>query len=403
MYRNHTLCRACNNDQLIPVFDLGVQPLANNFVGAGEDHAGHAPLKVLFCPECSLGQLSVVVDPQVLYSNYLYVTSQSETMKHHFEALLNDIIIERGPGTVLEIGSNDGTLLAYLKSKGMGPVVGIDPAENLSPDASKQGVQTIISTFDSTAAADAKKILGKVDVVIARHVFCHVDDWLGFIYNIEDISNRDTTICIEVPYCVDMLQKCEWDTVYHEHTSYLTLKALKALLSKTRFRMQKVIRYPVHGGTIMVMLNRMDYLKEPHRSVDTFVSKEEVTVETWKAFATTAQNQAKALTHYVWELNEKGLTVCGFGASAKSTVMITACGFTKDQISFITDTTPQKHGKFTPGTSIPIVTESELMALRPDYAVCFAWNYREEILRKHQQYLKEGGHFIFPVPELQVV
>lgn len=403
MYRTHTQCRACGSVQLYPVFDLGVQPLANNFIADGQDHAGHAPLKVLFCPECSLGQLSVVVDPQVLYSNYLYVTSQSDTMKSHFNAVLNDIIIERGPGTVLEIGSNDGTLLAFLKSKGMGPVVGIDPAENLSPEASRLGVQTIISVFDKIAAQDAHTILKKVDVIIARHVFCHVDDWLQFIYNIEDISNRDTLVCIEVPYCVDMLEKCEWDTIYHEHTSYLTLKSLKRLLDNTKFRIQRVIRYSIHGGTIMVMLTRSDYPKEPHQSVQAMLDHEIVTADTWRAFAIKASNQAKELTHYVWELRNKGLTVCGFGASAKSTVMITACGFTKDQICFITDTTPQKHGKCTPGTGIPIVPESELMARRPDYAVMFCWNFKDEVLGKHRQYLEEGGHFIIPVPELKVI
>jgi SAM-dependent methyltransferase len=251
---------------------LGVQPLANDFRKDGELRAGHVPLKVLLCPKCSLGQLSVVVDPTVLYANYSYVTSPSLTMQDHFNRLLTDISAETNAQTVLEIGSNDGRLLKTMQDLGYS-VLGVDPAENLAEIASANDVPTETGFFGEALT----RYLAQYDIVIARHVFCHVDDWHDFVRGLEAVSHKDTLICIEVPYAGDMLKNCEFDTVYHEHTSYLTLKAVTALLKPTTLQLYRVIRYPIHGGAILLMLRRKDSDRQP--SSQTLLNEENITVE----------------------------------------------------------------------------------------------------------------------------
>lgn len=403
MYRDHSTCRACGSLLVDDVFSLGIQPLANDFHKPGQSRNGFAPLKIYLCDHCSLAQLSVVVDPDTLYGHYSYVTSTSETMKRHFESLRKDIEAEAKFFSVVEIGSNDGALLEYLGTKWGTACIGVDPAANLAEIAAKRGVRNIVSVWDEDAAKDALRILGGVYIVIARHVFAHTDNWKDFMRCIELVSNPETVVCIECPYAGDMLEKYEWDTIYHEHLSYVTVKSIDRLLSGTAFHLHKIIRYPVHGGSFLFMLRHNDHGSIRDISVDELIGSENIDSQAWKAFATQSSWQMMQLSEYVRKLVDDGKTVVGFGASAKCTVAVNACGFTREHLRFITDTTPQKQGCYCPGTSIPIVPQSDLLAHQPDYAVCFAWNYREEILKSQEEYRKRGGKFIFFVPKLEVV
>lgn len=402
MYRDHTTCRACGSTDLIPVFDLGVQPLANDFRKPGESRNGFAPLKVLFCQQCTLAQLSVVVDPTLLYEDYAYVTSTSETMRRHFVRLATVFGIESGFGSLVEIGSNDGLFLKHLSDAGWKQLVGIDPAINLSPAASARGVRTISSLFDEQAAKDALRITGEVDAIVARHVFAHIDNWKEFMRCIELMSNTNTTVYLECPYCLDTLNHGEWDTIYHEHLSYVTIRSIEALLKDTSFHLQRITAYPVHGGVILMTLRRNDLTRKLDQSVEDYLEREKITLEDWSVFRASSSVQVQRLKNKLSNLNMEGKTICGFGASAKSTVAITA-GNLEDFLGFITDTTPQKQGRLCPGTNIPVVAQEELLKRQPDYAVCFAWNYRTEILKANEEYLNRGGHFIFFVPHLEVV
>jgi hypothetical protein len=345
----------------------------------------------------------VVVDPLILYEDYPYVTSPSQTMKHHFERLSADIELQSGHGTLVEIGSNDGLFLKHLSESGWQQLVGIDPAVNLSPAASARGVRTISSLFDEQSAKDALRLLGEVDAVVARHVFAHIDNWKEFVRCLEVMSNTNTTVYLECPYCLDILNHCEWDTIYHEHLSYVTIRSIEALLKDTKFHLHKITAFPVHGGAIVMTLRRNDSTAQRDRSVDDYLQRENVTTGLkWSEFRHKAIQQGLDLTQLVYDYYSHGHTVCGFGASAKSTVAINAAGLSRS-INFITDTTPQKQGRLSPGTNIPIVPPEELLARQPDYAICFAWNYRTEILKANEEYLKRGGHFIFFVPQLEVV
>jgi hypothetical protein len=195
----------------------------------------------------------------------------------------------------------------------------------------------------------------------------------------------------------------EWDTIYHEHLSFITIGSMEALLEGTKFHLHRVTAYPVHGGVIVMTLRRNDLTGQRDRSVDDYLQREHFSVEDWTEFAIESKVQCDRLKERLLELDAAGKTICGFGASAKSTVAISAAGLDSSIVRFITDTTARKQGRLSPGTNIPIVPQEELLLRQPDYAICFAWNYRSEILHANEEYLNRGGQFIFFVPQLEVV
>lgn len=411
MYKLHNHCRSCGyakpgaqgikagpaTEKLIPVLDLGIQPLANDFVHDGDSHSGYAPLNVLYCPRCSLAQLSVVVDPVTLYRHYAYVTSPSKMMQQHFAALIHDISAESEGKSVLEIGSNDGRLLHMMQDCGFS-VLGVDPAENLCELARRNDIPTQVGFFGE----DLARILPSTDIVIARHVFCHVDNWQDFVRGLEAVSHKDTLICLEVPYAGDTIKDCEFDTIYHEHLSYLTLKSVRMLLEPTSLRLHRIIRYPIHGGAILLMLRRKDSAPEIV-PVSTLEKEENITAADWLDFENRARDQIDRMKATVRTFRAQGKTVAALGASAKSTVWISACGFTRKDISFIADTTPQKQYTFSPGTDIPVCDEGAILRELPDYVIIFCWNYLMEVLAKNALAREKGVKFIVPVPKLEIV
>lgn len=418
MYTTVTRCRSCgfgqplnpggiksgeSKDRLIRVLDLGIQPLANDFRKEGEARAGFAPLELLFCPHCSLAQLSVVVDPAILYSRYSYVTSPGTTMREHFGALLRDIATEQAPGSVVEVGSNDGLFLAFLADNGYGNVVGVDPARNLAENAKRAGVSVVTDFFNPSSARVARNGTGDVDLVIARHVFCHINDWHEFVKALDVLAGKDTLICIEVPCVSDQLDAGSFDQIYHEHLSYLSIASIKALLNGTVFHLHRVLHYPVHGGANLIMIRRNDAEMPPHPSVLQALENENVSLARWEAFANEAQLQIMALRQKVLALRAEGKRVCGYGASAKSTVWINACGFTKEDLYGVYDGTIEKQYCTIPGTNIPVIHEGAFYADAADYAVCFAWNFFPEIQAKQTKWIETGGKFIVPVPKLKVI
>lgn len=414
----HTVCRACgfakptgppgikavpSGEKLVPVFSLlGLQPLANAFAKADEPQSAFYPLEVLWCPRCGLAQLSATVPADVLYKTYAYVTSNSETMKAHFSALWDALKQEGEPSSVVEIGSNDGRFLAFAKEHGA-MVCGIDPAQNLAHEANLNGLQTFCGVFDDDTANMARGSMPPVNLIIARHVFCHVDDWRGFVKSLEVLATKDTLMVIEVPYVLDMLKNCEWDTVYHEHTSYLSLKAMEWLLRDSPFHLHKVLRFPIHGGAIAIMLRHNQSGVIPHESVSEMLAAEDIAEKTWKDFSDAARNRIWGLDELVKRLRGDGKTVVGYGASAKATVWLNALKFTRKEIAFVCDSTPQKQWRFVPGTDIQVMDEGALLRELPDYAIMWCWNFADECIKKNARWIEQGGHFIVPIPTLKIV
>lgn len=381
------------------MLDLGLMPLANDFTEPGGEQAGYAPLRLMFCPRCTLAQLSVVVNPRILYSKYPYVTSHSATMLAHFKTLRDDLSKQCLGRSVVEIGSNDGTLLDYLSQNGFTTVLGVEPAANLCDLASKKGIATINEFFNPASAVHVIQELGGTpDLVIARHVFCHIDDWADTIGALTMICGKNTLVAVEVPYFPDTIRNGEWDQVYHEHLSYMTTEAMKAALTCSCLHISKVAHYPIHGGAIVMLLRRNDCGIEPDP-----LPPEKVTLEDLKAFAKQAAAQLTNLSKTVRDLVAQGKTVVGYGASAKATQWIKSCGFTRKEIRWVCDNTITKIYKHMPGTLIPVVDDGALTRELPDYAVCFAWNFATEIIAKEAIFKAKGGKWIIPVPEVKIV
>ena len=411
MYKLNTYCRACGTPtapgtkspataKLRSVFNLGLQPLANDFCKEEDERAGYAPLEVLLCPRCFLAQLSVTVDPAVLYEHYLYVTSPSKTMHGHFESLLKRI---RGVDgcKILEIGCNDGAFLKFLKGDGYS-VMGVDPALNQVRKAADAGIPAYCGYWGSDLVRSNTGVSQfKPDFIFARHVFCHVEDWRDFIKGLEMVTGDETRIFIEVPYVQDLLDRAEFDTIYHEHSSYLSIQAMEALLHPTGLDLIEVERLNIHGGALLLTLARKG--TPTGLSVPQMLAKEDCGQKAWDEFAVKSHAKIETVRDFVRTQRSLGKRVVGYGASAKSTVWINACGFTRKDIEFIADATPEKQYRFSPGSDIPILPEGLLTGELSDYAICFAWNFFDEIRRKEKIFLERGGKWIIPHPEMKVV
>lgn len=408
MYRIHSQCRACNlgalgangskagpqQKSLIKVADFGVMPLANDFQRAGDEYAGFAPLEVMLCPRCHLAQLSVVVDPKILYTNYPYVTSGSQTMRTHFETILAQMTERLGklPESILEIGSNDGKFLQLAKEHGVKEIHGIEPDAKLAQVAAENGVPTTVKFWPNNVYAFGVKY----DIILARHVFAHVDDWHGFVAKAREFMHENSILWIEAPWVETLLRHHQADTIYHEHLSYINIDAIHALLVGTDLRLANVLHYDLHGGCLglLIQFQRKDMAPLATEG-EGFLNPER-----WKALEQKAWSTALKLGNEVRTLTSKGKRVVGYGASAKSSFWVQLCKFRRGDLAFITDDTKAKWFTTSPGTDIPILDEGALLREMPDYAVLFAWNYLPEVIRKNEFWISKGGRFIVPVPEL---
>jgi hypothetical protein len=273
--------------------------------------------------------------------------------------------------------------------------LGIDPAANL---ADVHGMN-ILTAFFSVGAAELALIkIPKVDTILARHCFCH-QEWKPFMDAVAVLANPKTLVAIEVPYVKDMLLRTEFDSIYSEHTSYMSLKAMAALLKGTAFHIHAVVRYGIHGGALLIMLRHNDSGFEPHLSADEYLGDEDITEQDWQNFQQRANDKIIILRRTVNQQTEKGKIVSAFGASAKASVLINACGFTQKDIAFVTDNSPLKPGRLISGTDIPIIEEAQMLAEHPDYSLMAAWNFKAEILEKNKRWRERGGKFIIPTPE----
>ncbi len=319
-------------------------------------------------------------------------------MKDHFNRLTEDLRKEVKGGKVIEIGSNDGTFLQHCLQEGFDSVVGIEPAQNLCATARKAGIDTRNLFFNSQTARELQSQGVVADLIVARHVFCHIDDWKDSITALEMLCHKETIIAIEVPNFPDTVKKCEWDQIYHEHLSYMTVRAFDAALKGSNLHIHSTKKYTIHGGAIVLIIRRDDSDVTPIPE-----EPESVTLEELREFSQKAKDLTDKLRQCVINLVNDGKTVVGYGASAKATQWIQACGFTRKHIKFICDETPQKMYKTMPGSDIPVVDPGALTREIPDASVLFAWNFKAECINKERIFRKHGGKWIVPVPTLEII
>lgn len=391
-YKYKTSCRVCGSDNLTKIADFGEVPLANALVNSRFDKVSKYPLWVNFCNHCSLTQLGVVVDPTILYKDYHYQSSMSDTFKTHCLNMGKDIkkILSKEIPFVVDIASNDGCLLEQFKSIGF-DVLGIEPASNLCDIARSKGVYTMNEFWSRDT-----RLLNKADCITATNVFAHVDDLDGFLAGVTSNLVSGGVFVIEVPWVLNMILKGQFDTIYHEHLSYFLLKPLIRVLYHHGLTVFRVEEVPIHGGSLRVYSTN-NAVRFPDNTVHETLEIEEQNrmydVSTYRCFGDNAEYSMDLFINILSDL--RNVKVAGLCASAKGISLINYCGLTNIDIDCIADETPSKYGKVIPDSNIPIVSMDELIEYDPEYLVLFSWNFIEE-LKKKTSWFK--GRYIIPIP-----
>ncbi len=406
--RNH--CRTCGSKNLKLILDLGKTALANDFLSPDEvaNYKISLPLRLMLCCDCSLVQLADAVDPKILYSRYAYITSTSRTMDAHLAEqsahLLATGDLDAG-AKVLEIASNTGIFLKKFQEQGC-KVLGVEPASNIAEVAVRAGIPTRNEFFNAANARKLKTDWGAADLILGRHVFAHIDDLRDLLAGLEIVSHADTLIAFEVPYLVDFFERTEYDTIYHEHLSYISVLALEALLKNSPFMLVRIDHYPIHGGSILFHIRQRSSGIKPHASVAAALEKERqlhlIEPAAWKSFAERVAHIRTELPALIRKLKAQGKRVIGYGASAKGNTLLNTCGLTNSDLDYVIDNTPFKQNKMAPGSWIPVRPPETLLADQPDYALLLAWNFAKEIIGRETEYQKRGGRFIVPIPEPKI-
>lgn len=410
-YYHRTNCRLCGGIRLSKVFSLSPTPLANAFVGKDQlaEEQYLYPLDMFFCEDCTHAQLLDVVDPLVLYRDYVYVSGTSEVFVQHFKEYATFVTsrfqVAKG-SLVIEIGSNDGTLLRSFKDLGM-QVLGIDPAEEITRATVASGLDAITGFFTQELAQQLKGARGPAAVIAANNVIAHIDDLSGVVAGVYDLLADDGVFVFEVSYLVDVIEKNLFDTIYHEHLDYHSVKPLVEFFHSHGLELIEAIRVESHGGSLRGVAQRLGGPKSVGDSVFEAISREQSMgfdrAETLRDFAIYVNKIKKELVDLLSELKSQGKRIAGFGAPAKATTLLYHFGVGSESIDFIVDDSPLKQGLYSPGMHIPVVPSSELYFRKPDYVLILAWNFSEFIIHKHTAYRDQGGRFIVPLPTVNII
>lgn len=369
------------------------------------------PLNVQRCHICGNIQLQHVIDAGELFSHYLYMSSMSETMLKHFTVTAKYLAKRFNltpKSLVVDIGSNDGTFLSTFKNFKV-KTLGIDPAKNLKPVAARVGVETYTAFFDKKSATRVAKKYGRADLISGINVFAHIDNLESVFQGVDVLLKEKGVLMMEFPYLVDLIEKNEFDTIYHEHLSYFLAKPLDVILARNSFEIFDFQRFSTHGGSIRFFIQRI--LERPYAVLSKVnnLYKYELDIgmyddEIYSRFAKNIQAIPAGLISVVSKLKKQGKRVVGYGASAKGNVLLNMCEFGPKDLDYIVDSTPYKQGLYTPGSHIPIYLEEYLEKDNPDYAILFIWNFKDEVLKKQKnKFLKRGGRFIIPVPKVEII
>jgi SAM-dependent methyltransferase len=404
-------CRGCSDDNLILVLSLGNTPLANAFLKEEDMKKPEAvyPLELYYCKKCHLLQLLEVIDPEILFKEYIYVTGTSETMALHNSKLV-DIIMKKQKlvksDLVLEIASNDGSLLSFFQRNGI-RTLGIEPAKNIAAIAREKGIETINYFFDDECVLEVQSNYGYANIVIANNVLAHVDDTVGFLKRALALLKPEGIIVIEVPYLINMLDNLEYDTIYHEHLSYFSILALMKIYASAELSIIQIDRLSVHGGSLRIYASSKFEVQDHHEGIYRMAENEKqygLTEErTYLDFSDKVHENKNELLRLIRNLHTNGKTIAGYGAPAKGNTLLNYCGIDISLISYTVDKNPLKIGLYTPGMHIPVLDVSTLLERQPDYVLILAWNFAEEIMRQQREYRNQGGRFIIPIPEPRVV
>ncbi len=404
-------CRCCGSPQLSKFLNLGSQPLANSFLKTNENISYELkfPLEVFFCESCNFVQLIHIIDKDVLFRDYVYFSSAMPKVSIHWRNYAEYLIknyLNPDKDLVVEVGSNDGVLLKFFQSKGFN-VLGIDPAINIAKKANENGIPTLPEFFDEQLAKQIHEDSGAAKVIMGNNVFAHVDDLEGFCRGVAALLDRQGVFCVEAPYLIDMFENLTYDTVYHEHVSYLSVRPLIHLFHQFKMEIFDIEIVPSQGQSLRLYVAHAGQY-EVQDIVGELVNKElDCGLDKLFKYENLADRIEKSknnVVRIIEDLKKSGKRIAAYGAPAKGNTLLNYCGLNANLIEFALEDLHSKCGLYTPGTFIPVVPRTYAEANLPDYYLLLAWNYLNPILEKEDAYRNAGGKFIIPVgDEIEII
>jgi len=407
----HTNCRVCDSPSLTKYLDLGSLPLVNNLANTQEEALSKErfPLQIMFCEECGLSQLSVVVSPKKLFSYYTYRSGVNGGYIKHCKQMCDSLKLKGyldSSSFVIDIAGNDGTLLKQFKENVGCRVLNVDPAENLVEVAISEGIDSIADFWSLEKAHEIVSIYGAADVITATNVFAHVDNITDFLKAVKFTLKEKGVLVLEFPYLIDFIEKMEFDTTYHEHLSYMSISPLNKLCNSLGLCIIDVEKQNIHGGTVRVTITHYSPLLSVNSRVFDFLTDEEDnqynTIEKYKNWEFSVNELIGEFSKNVLQLKKEGYKISGFAASAKGNTFLNSAKIDFSVVDYIVDETKEKIGKVSPGTGIPIVNKKMIVKNPSDYMIILSWNFSEEIMKRARNF-GFSGKFIVAIPSFQII
>ena len=404
-------CRFCKTPLHHTLVDLGMSPLCESYLTAEQLNRMEPfyPLHVFVCDRCYLVQLEEYVSPESIFTEYAYFSSYADSWLQHArryaEAMIERFGIHTG-SRVVELASNDGYLLQYFVAKGI-PVLGVEPAANVARSAEEKGVPTLVRFFGEALAHEMRETGKAADLLIGNNVLAQVPDLNDFVKGMKILLKPGGIITMEFPHLVKLVEENQYDTIYHEHFSYFSLVAAEAIFAHHGLTIFDVEELPTHGGSLRIFACHGEDETRPVGSRVTALRTREVEagltrMEYYRSFGEKVKETKRKLLEFLIRAKRDGKTICGYGAPGKGNTLLNYCGIRTDFLEYTVDRNPYKHGRFTPGTHIPIHPVDAIKETRPDYLLILPWNLKDEIMKQMSFIRTWGGQFIVPIPEVRV-
>jgi 2-polyprenyl-3-methyl-5-hydroxy-6-metoxy-1,4-benzoquinol methylase len=407
-----SFCRFCGQGLVCTFVDLGMSPLCESFLSAAQLNQMEPfyPLHVYVCENCLLVQLKECVSPENIFTEYAYFSSYSDTWLQHARAY-TDMIVERfnigAQSQVVELASNDGYLLQYFMERGI-PVLGIEPAANVAQAAIKKGIPTVVKFFGTRTALELAAEKGKADLVLGNNVLAHVPDLNDFVAGMKILLKPSGVITMEFPHLMRLMHENQFDTIYHEHFSYFSFATVERVFAAHGLTIFDVEELSTHGGSLRIYARHNENAQGPatQRVIDLRAREEAagfMRLKTYLCFAKQVEETKRNLLNFLINAKQEGKSIAGYGAPGKGNTLLNYCGIRTDFIDYTVDRNPYKHGKYTPGTHIPIYDTDRLSETKPDYIFILPWNLKTEIMKQLTYVRGWGARFVVPIPAVTIL
>jgi SAM-dependent methyltransferase len=410
--RLQPLCRFCRANLKTTFVDLGMSPLCQTHIAADQlqDMEPFYPLHAYVCERCYLVQLQEFVAPESIFTEYAYFSSYSSSWVEHSRRYCEMAVARFGLGPrskVMEIASNDGYLLQHFVAAGI-PVLGVEPAANVAKVAVERGVPTVVQFLGEATGRAIAGEHGQADLVLGNNVLAHVPDINDFVLGMRELLAPQGTITMEFPHLLRLIEGNQFDTIYHEHFSYLSFGTVEQIFAAHGLVLYDVEELPTHGGSIRIYARHAAHEALPVRAPVTAMREREArlgyrSMERYRGFGEQVRATKRRLLSFLIEARNAGKSIVGYGAPGKGNTLLNYCGIRTDFLDFTVDANPYKQGKYTPGTHIPIKPPQAIREARPDYVLILPWNLRNEIVAEAGYIREWGGRFVVPIPTVEVI